>query len=232
YIKWLEKQHKNEGLRYWKNYLQGCREQTGIPGGKANKWTKETRDEYKPEEYNLEIDEETMSGLNDIAGKRLVTVNIVFQTLWGILLQKYNDCNDVVFGAVTANRPPEIEGIEEMIGLFINTIPVRVTNLPGESFPQLLNRVRKRAVSSRPYEYLPLAEIQAKSALKINLIDHIMIFENYLLYEEVKKAGMEQDLPFTLEDVKAREQTHYNFNIVIVPGKPFLVKFTYNANVY
>lgn len=55
-----------------------------------------------------------------------VTVNTVFQSLWGSMLQKYNNTNDIIFGSVVSGRPPEINGIEEMVGLFVNTIPVRI----------------------------------------------------------------------------------------------------------
>ncbi|MCP5047823.1 MAG: non-ribosomal peptide synthetase, partial [bacterium] len=182
------------------------------------------------------------SALNSIAAANQVTINIVFQTLWGILLQKYNNCGDVVFGAVVSGRPPEIEAIENMVGLFINTIPVRVTSRENQRFIGLLKRMGEKAAASRLYEYLPLAEIQSQSALKGNLINHIMALENYPLDETIRNSGKNtgaqqglRDSFFNVVDMEFHEQTNYDFDISInLVGleKGFPVKLSYNPRVY
>ncbi|NIM16909.1 MAG: amino acid adenylation domain-containing protein, partial [Candidatus Aminicenantes bacterium] len=228
YIRWLEKQEKTAGLKYWQQYLEGYEEPVGLPKlGNLKR-----NDDYKLEEYDLIIDEKRVSALNSIARQEGVTVNTVFQTLWSVLLQRYNNTDEVVFGVVVSGRPPEIQGIEQMVGLFINTIPIRIKSRPDREFSQLLRMVQQKGALSRPYEYLPLAEIQSKSQLKVNLIDHIMVFENYPIQEEIKNAGIEPEYDFRAVNVRIHEQTNYNFNIVIFPGQYFLVKFSYNGLVY
>jgi non-ribosomal peptide synthetase component F len=138
----------------------------------------------------------------------------------------------VVFGAVVSGRPPEIEAIENMVGLFINTIPVRVKIERSDDFLELLHQVHRSAVRSKPYEYVPLADIQARSSLKGNLIDHIIAFENYPLHEEMKKAGGEQGPGFTIESLEAADHTNYNFHICIGPGERFRVRVCFNAVIY
>ncbi len=236
YIKWLEQQDKEEGLRYWEKYLEGCEQQTGLPKTKSSDLREERG--YQLQAHTLVIDERETSALNTTARKNQVTVNTLIQTIWGILLQRYNNYHDVIFGVVVSGRPPEIPGIENMVGLFINTIPVRITTRGNESFVRLLQRVRERAALSRPHEYLSLAEIQSKSILKGNLIDHIMAFQNYPFHRQIKsinkdiKQTQESGIHFEVVDVKPHEQTNYNFNVLAAPGKCLRIKFDYNALVY
>jgi amino acid adenylation domain-containing protein len=236
YIQWLGQQDKEEGLSYWEKYLEGYEHQAGLPKTNSNHLMEEIG--YQLQTHTIVIDERKTSALNTTARKNQVTVNTLIQTIWGILLQKYNNCHDVVFGAVVSGRPPEIQGIENMVGLFINTIPVRIKTWGDESFERLLKRVRERAVLSRTYEYLSLAEIQSKSILKGNLIDHIMAFQNYPFDQQIKNISMEMKqkqesgIHFEIVDVKPHEQTNYNFNLRAAPGKCLRIKFDYNAFVY
>ncbi|MDP1513505.1 condensation domain-containing protein, partial [Paenibacillus ottowii] len=84
-----------------------------------------------------------------------VTINTLIQTVWGVLLQKYNNSSDVVFGSVVSGRPGDIPGVEYMIGLFINTIPVRVQSEQGETFAELMKRTQRQALASNAYDAFP-----------------------------------------------------------------------------
>ncbi|NIM18027.1 MAG: amino acid adenylation domain-containing protein [Candidatus Aminicenantes bacterium] len=231
YLEWLERQDKEAGLAFWKKYLEGYEQPVGLP-----KPLDRLRDDnnYKLEEHLLTIDEKQVSGLNNIAGQNQVTLNTVFQALWGILLQKYNNSDDVVFGAVVSGRPAEIDRIEDMVGLFINALPVRIKSHGQETFTQFLKSIQEGALPAKTYEYLPLAEIQSNTPLKRNLIDHMMIFENYPFQLQLKRSDgeIEQSTGFNLENVEMHEQTDYNFNIIVIPGKHYKVKFSYNSLVY
>ncbi|UCH96475.1 MAG: amino acid adenylation domain-containing protein, partial [Candidatus Aminicenantes bacterium] len=230
YIKWIGKQDKEAGLAFWQGYLEGYEEPAVLPGTRR----KINPDQYRVEEHHLVIDEEPISRLKEIALENRVTMNTLFQILWGILLQRYNNGSDVVFGAVVSGRPPEIKGIENMVGLFINTVPVRIRLNPRDQqeFSQLLPIFQEHAASAKPYEYLPLAEIQARSSLKGDLIRHIIAFENFPLPEQIKEYGIADDPGFHVENMKLHEQTNYDFNLIIAPGKPFKLRFSYNALVY
>ena len=125
------------------------------------------------------------SPTNAIAKKHSVTLNTVFQGIWGITLAKYNGRLDVVFGLVVSGRPSRILGVESMVGLFINTIPVRVRFEETTTFKDLLHKIQEEAVNSLPYHYSLLADIQSRSPLKQDLIDHVLIFENLPLPERI-----------------------------------------------
>ena len=130
YIKWLEKQNKEEAISYWERYLGGYEQQACIP--KLSNVIDESK--YINKSVELVIDKEITNKLKNIAKNNNVTVNTIFQTVWGILLQRYNNVDDVVFGAVVSGRPAEIDGIENMVGLFINTVPVRIKSDSKKSF--------------------------------------------------------------------------------------------------
>ncbi|NLD46803.1 MAG: amino acid adenylation domain-containing protein, partial [Clostridiaceae bacterium] len=161
-----------------------------------------------------------------------VTLNTVFQCLWGILLQKYNNTDDVVFGTVVSGRPSSIPGIESMVGLFINTVPVRVRANDNTTFAGLLSEVQEFLHESEKCQYLPLAEVQSVSELKNQLIDHITAFENYPVDKDVKDSSFYMRLGFNILNFEAEEQTNFDFDITIEPGEELLVRFTFNDLVY
>jgi non-ribosomal peptide synthetase component F len=151
-----------------------------------------------------------------------VTPSTFFQAVWGIILEKFNNKHDVVFGAVVSGRPPEIEGVENILGSFMATIPTRIRNDENTAFSSLIRDVQESALKSQPHHHYPLAEIQANSHLKQNLFDHIFVFENFPRSDAVSK----------LSDVKPFEQSNYSLNFIIVPGESLNLIFTYNGNLY
>ncbi|MCP3781731.1 AMP-binding protein, partial [Paenibacillus sp. MZ03-122A] len=120
--------------------------------------------------------------------------------------------------------------MERMVGLFINTIPVRVTSGGQQRVSDLLRQVQETALSSERHSFYPLYEIQSQSELGQGLVDHIVVFENYPVTSEAMNSGDAYE--FTLEDLEVSEQTNYDFNVIVVPGSELLMKFQYNALVY
>jgi len=152
--------------------------------------------------------------------------------MWGVLLQRYNNTDDVVFGAIVSGRPPEIEDIEQMVGLFINTIPVRIISESRQSFSQLAQMRHLHALQASSYEYLPLADIQAKTPLKNTLVDHIMVFENFPGQNKGSPTTNTKNTVEEMENFKSPEQSNYDFNVIVEPFRPIMVKFSYNEISY
>jgi len=227
YIKWINRQDKEADLRYWREYLEGYNQKQGLPkpGG-----VKESG--FHRQEHRLIIAAALSRCLPGIASANQVTMSTVFQAIWGILLLKYNNCDDVVFGTVVSGRPPQVDGIEHMVGLFINTLPVRIKPEEKQDFSSLLQGIRQKAVMAKSYEYLPLAEIQANSPLKRELLDHIIAFENYPVYKGGQKPGQEKGPGVKIDDIAFRGRSGYDLHISIIPGKRFLVKFEFNRHLY
>ncbi|WP_281944515.1 condensation domain-containing protein, partial [Paenibacillus tyrfis] len=122
YIEWLERQDSEEASWYWSEYLAGYEQQTLLPTEKRQR----KMEGYAAEEQTCIVGRELTERMNQVARRHQVTMNTVLQTVWGIVLHKYNGSRDAVFGSVVSGRPAEIRGVERMIGLFINTVPVRI----------------------------------------------------------------------------------------------------------
>lgn len=224
YIMWLNKQDKEKAKRYWEKYLFGYESKAVIPFSR-----KEGYADYFPGEYCLIFDKETTEKITGFSAENQTTTNTVFQSIWGILLQKYGNTDDVVFGSVVSGRPVNLAGADMMVGLFINTVPVRVkcdANLP---FCELLKRMNDETLESREFDYLPLTTVQAGLGSKIKLIDHIMIFENYPIQKKVGENT--KALGFSINNISLFSRTNYDFNIVVLPGDQIVVKFCCNKSV-
>ncbi|MGW9571348.1 amino acid adenylation domain-containing protein [Paenibacillus terrae] len=225
YIKWLQQQNYEQPLAYWKNYLRDYDEYVSLPGDKPAISTK-----YQAGTSVLEISEQATALLSETAKQNQVTLSTAFQTLWGILLQKYNNTDDVVFGAVVSGRSADVEHIESIVGLFINTVPVRISSQQGQSIADMMRNVQQHAVHSEKYSYVSLSELAEHSGHRSNMIDHVVVFENYPL--DMKLLNMQAVLPFEITNMEAFEQTDYNLDVTVYPGERMKVVITYNTYLY
>ncbi|MCP4152226.1 MAG: non-ribosomal peptide synthetase, partial [bacterium] len=193
FIEWLEKQDKKAAQKYWANYLAGYEEPATIPKAR---FPLEGKKEYKKQKVTVTLDPAASNRLNDMAGRKEVTLNTIVQAIWGIVVSKYSGKQDMVFGTVVSGRPSEIDGVETMVGLFINTIPVRIRYENEFTFNQLLQTIQEEAVKSEPFHNYSLAAIQAQSSPKQELLEHIFVFENFPLAEKLDgamEANKEED---------------------------------------
>ncbi|MCY8754650.1 amino acid adenylation domain-containing protein, partial [Bacillus inaquosorum] len=224
YIKWLMEQDKEQAVSYWEHYLSGHEQQTMLPK------QKKTKGRSRQEHVTFSFSKEESSRLSEIAAREEVTLSTIFHTIWGILLQKYNNNDDAVFGSVISGRPAEIEGIEHMVGLFINTIPIRVQGAKTP-FIQLIKDMQKDSLAAEAYSYHPLYEIQARSAVKQGLIDHILVFENYPVQQEIQMLNKQEhasDL-FQIHNFTVADETNYSFYLMVAPGEEIHIKMSYDA---
>ena len=225
YVSWIEKHNNKQALNYWEDMLDGYDEAVTIPPLQPknnNKTESRTKEIY--------LKKTVTDDLKKMATEQHVTLNTVVEAAWGILLQKYNYCDDVVFGKVVSGRNAELPGIEKAIGLFINTIPSRVVSEAGETIVELVANMQKQALASMKYEYSPLMEIQSRSLVGRNLIQTLFVFENYYIDEEAINEGL-VDLNFTLEE--SREEVNYAMSMTVsMPKEELSLKLMYDASVY
>ncbi|MDQ0045975.1 amino acid adenylation domain-containing protein/non-ribosomal peptide synthase protein (TIGR01720 family) [Paenibacillus polymyxa] len=227
YIEWLQKQDQQEASNYWSDYLAGYDGQTILPQAKAPRNDKGIVAEHLLCNFGKELTQQ----MQQVASLNQVTVNTLIQTAWGVLLQKYNNSEDVVFGSVVSGRPTEIPGIENMMGLFINTIPVRIRCGAEEPLADVMKRNQEAFIASRPYETYPLYEVQAKMEQKQNLINHIMVFENYPVDQELNQSSQDDTL-LEITKLKADEVTNYDLHLIVIPDKEIKINMGYNAKLF
>ncbi|MTI23429.1 condensation domain-containing protein, partial [Fulvivirga kasyanovii] len=228
YISWLSEQDGDKGKQYWKDYLSGYDHQLEIPGKLSEK-----TDDFVQIEKVYELDAAKSSGLNALANNCQTTLSSVIHALWGILLSKYNNQLDITFGSVVSGRPSELSGVENILGLFINTIPVRL-NLSDQTFESLVQGVQSNILDSEPYHHVPLHEIQSQSLLKNDLIDHILVFENYPLTQELEDTVFHQseETGFSISSAEVYEQTSYDLTVTIEPGENIRFVVAVNTAMY
>ncbi|KJD42170.1 non-ribosomal peptide synthetase [Paenibacillus terrae] len=225
FIEWLEAQDGKAAADYWSSYLSGYEQQTALPAVKSGRKS----EGYTASDWATDLERELTLRVEETAKRYQVTMNTLLQTAWGIVLQKYNNHSDVVFGSVVSGRPSDIIGVEDIIGLFINTIPVRIRCEAGESFAEVMKKMQEQALASHAYDTYPLFEIQALTDQKQDLINHIMVFENYPVEEQVEELGSDGQDAFPISNVVAAEQTNYDLNLVVMPGECIKIRFMYNA---
>ena len=121
YLAWLARQDTGAAAAAWAQALAGLEEPTLLAPG-ANR----AQAAVRPQNLVTELPARADRRAGAAARGRAVTVNTVVQAAWGLLAGRLTGRDDVVFGAVVAGRPPELPGVETMLGLFINTVPVRV----------------------------------------------------------------------------------------------------------
>ena len=206
YLGWLSKQDEEKAEKYWEEELECYENNAEI---KAMKNPEPTEEQMK--ELWGSTDEVTTNKLKILTESNEATINTAAETAVGIMLQRYSGSNDVVFGKVVSGRNAPIKGIENMVGLFINTIPVRVTAEKDTTVTELIKRQQEKGTESTNYDYYSLAEIQKKTVQGSDLIKVLYVYENYTSGLNIEIVDTQKDGQIRIESL--REQTNYGITI-------------------
>lgn len=224
YVKKLGKKGLDEAKKYWQKYLDGYDNKNNIPYINRTK----AKDGYLYQELLFEIPEDKTNEVNFFCKKYGVTSNAFYETLVGMLLQRYNNNKDVVFGIVVSGRQMELQYIQNTAGLFISTVPLRVTNEDNCNFVDKVKNVQKDSLLCETNAVLSLADIQNYSELKNQLIRVLFTYENY----PIENVLASDNSLLQISNVVMKEETGYDFNITVIPGDRTKVRVTYNGYVY
>ncbi|HEY1245901.1 MAG TPA: amino acid adenylation domain-containing protein, partial [Hyphomicrobiaceae bacterium] len=209
YLAWLVRQDRAAGLGAWREALAGLAEGTRLaPPGRL-------REPVAPEQLRRELSAPLTAALSRQARQHGVTLNTVVAAAWAILLGRLSGRVDVVFGVTVAGRPAELAGVEGLVGLLINTLPLRV-RLSGERrLLELLRQVQESQSLLLAHPHVGLAEIQAQAGLG-ELFDTLFVFENYpVARAALATAGGE----LRLDGISGRDATHYPLSLAAAPGE-------------
>ncbi|WP_420076537.1 amino acid adenylation domain-containing protein [Streptomyces sp. JL3001] len=171
-----------------------------------------------PAQVPVELAPDVTAALTGLARARGLTVNSVVQGCWALLLSRLTGQDTVLFGAVSSGRPAELPGVEAMVGLFANTLPVRVDVDPRHTPAELFAAVQAGQAELLPHEHLTLAEVQQLTPVRGELFDTALMFQNYPM-GEVPLAPPESGPRVTAIDI--RSATHYPLTLTVFPGTPF-----------
>ncbi|MFI2779349.1 amino acid adenylation domain-containing protein [Streptomyces sp. ALB3] len=227
YLAWLAQQDRAASLEAWRTALDGVEAPTLVAGrGGADA----PAAGELPETLVLELDAATTDRLRGTARTHRLTLNTLVQGAWGLLLGHLTGRPDVVFGTTVSGRPPEIAGIESMVGLFINTVPVRLRPVPGETLAALLTRLQDEQGRLLGHQYVGLTEIRGVTGLD-ELFDTLAVFENYPMDAEALRTA-QQALPgLAVTGFSGSDAAHYPLTLTIAPGDALRITFSHRTAV-
>jgi amino acid adenylation domain-containing protein/non-ribosomal peptide synthase protein (TIGR01720 family) len=230
YIHWLEKQDMTAARDFWRDYLRGFDQVTRIQPQRHI--IDIDNIEYKKQQYIIEIDQELMIKLSQLSHGYNVTLNNILQAVWCVILQRYTGAADIVFGNVISGRNIPLEGIDRIMGLFINTIPMRIMLQDRHTFDQIAKEIKENLLDTQQYGYLSLGEIQGYTAVQGQALQHLYVYENYPIDQKIRSSGLAGKIGFKIVNRSSDEHTNYHLDMMIIPREKLRICFQYNANVY
>ena len=222
YLGWLAAQDRRAAQGAWQRALEGLEESTRLAAAEPGATP------ALPEEIIVELPKALTEALTCQARSHGLTLNTILQGAWAILLGRLSGRDDVVFGTTVAGRPAEIPGIETMVGLFINTLPVRVRLRPRESLSEFFGRLQRNQSELIAHQHLGLAEIQSLAGLS-DLFDTLVVFENY----PVDRSALAQPVAgLDLRSVEGHDATHYPLSLMAVPAERLRLRLQYRTDLF
>ncbi|WP_304451228.1 non-ribosomal peptide synthetase [Nocardiopsis sp. YSL2] len=203
HLAWITRQDEQAGLHHWRDTLTGIESPTPLPYDRAPEDVRTARSRVRVETH---LSEERSAAVHRFAREQGLTVNALVQGAWALLLSTHSGDTDIVFGATTSGRPADQPDVENTIGIFINTLPVRIHITPHTPVTTWLHTLQEQQVTARQHDYLPLSRIQGEAGLPgdTQLFDSLVVFENYPVDE---RAAQEHGI--TVVDTDAEEATNY-----------------------
>src|SRR6185295_3636767 len=176
YIAWIKKQDLRAAESFWRRLLEGFKSPTPLP----NHGIPATRN-YQYAEQEIQLPESATARMQRFAQRHQLTQNTLVQGAWALLLSSLSRREDIVFGVVVSGRSAQVTEVESIVGLFINTLPVRATITADAELTVWLKQLQAQQTEISQYEYSPLTRVQAWSEVEPGqpLFESIFVFENY-----------------------------------------------------
>ena len=226
YIAWLQRQDLSQAELFWRQTLQGFTTPTALNVGNA--YGSSSSKNAGHAEQQIRLSAAATADLQALAQQHQLSLNTLVQSAWAMLLSRYSGQEDVVFGATVAGRPTDLAGVESMIGLFINTLPVRVRVVPKALLIPWLQERQHQQVEARQYEYSPLVQVQGWSDVPrgLPLFESLLVFENY----PVRTSVQEWSNSLEIHRVRVVSRTNYPLTVVAVPGPELTLRIAYQCH--
>ncbi|MEJ8654156.1 non-ribosomal peptide synthase/polyketide synthase [Streptomyces sp. MS1.AVA.3] len=226
YVAWLRDRDWAEAEQHWRTRLDGLSEPTALP---YDREPRETHRAESTEAVRVTLSAGTSRRLDELAKGAGLTMNTLVQGAWALLLARQTGRPDVVFGTTVSGRPPELPGVEAMNGLFIATVPTRLTIPSDGTLTDWLRRVQEIQTDDRRFDFVPLARLKAFSDLpeRVGLFDSIVVFENYPVGGDLAAAH-----GLRLSGLDGIETTNYPLSLVAYPGTELALRLGYDPELF
>ncbi|MES1022176.1 amino acid adenylation domain-containing protein [Gloeocapsa sp. BRSZ] len=225
YIGWLQQQDLNKAKEFWQQSLQGFTAPTPLINP-TNKILSSQQEKYN--QQVVKLSQTTTAALQSLARQNQLTLNTLIQGAYALLLSRYSRETDVVYGVTVSGRPADLAKAESIVGMFINTLPVRVTIDAEESLLSWLRKLQSQLAEIRQYEYSPLVEVQGWSEVPrgLSLFESILVFENYPVDGILK----EWQGNLEVQSISAVDNTNYPLTVSIIPGEQLEIIIDYQSD--
>ncbi len=221
YIAWLDRQDRPRAAGFWKRLLDGF--QNPLILARSSKETSLFQGRNSASEKVLS---RSLSGnLRQFAKRYHLTLNTVLQGVWTLLLRRHTHAEDIVFGSVVATRSPDIPGIESMVGLCINNIPIRIHFQPHTTALSLMQQIHDHQSDQESF-WLPLFEIQQETDVRCDqsLFDSVFVFENFPIDSEFQKQSQD----FSIVKSQHWGHIHYPLTLIVIPNSEILLDLKFD----
>jgi hypothetical protein len=176
---------------------------------------------------SIRVPDETTRALSELARSHHTTVNIVLQAAWAQLLTWLTGQHDVAFGTAVSQRPAEVPGVESIVGLLINTVPVRARIAPATTTEDLLDQLHSAHNHTLEHQHLALSDIYRITGQE-RLFDTLFVYENY----PIDTGASLGDHELAITDIAIRESTHYPLTVMVFPRRELGLRVDYDTDVF
>jgi mycobactin peptide synthetase MbtF len=205
YILWLAQQDRTAATAKWADYLRGVSGPLMVADGIVA-----VRNGV-PEKTEVLLSPTDTTRLRNWAGSNGLTLNTAVLFAWAVVLSRLTDRRDVVFGTVVSGRPEQLAGVESMVGLFINSVPVVHQVSGADSVVKQCVRLQRELSAMREIGYLSLSELQRAHGGG-TLFDSLFVFENAPVEDAIRTVTTPDGARFT--PVEMESLTHYPLTVV------------------
>jgi amino acid adenylation domain-containing protein/non-ribosomal peptide synthase protein (TIGR01720 family)/FkbM family methyltransferase len=230
YIKWLHNKDSAEAVNYWSDYLNEVDTPTFLNFDDGDK----VDSGYQVVSNNLTAVD--IKPLKLFASQNHTTVNCLFQLAWSYLLHSYCGLEKVTFGATVSGRPAEVTGIESMIGMFINMVPVKLAFEADIKIKSLLDNLQTGIINSEQFGHISLIDMQAQSSVsgQKTLFDTMIAFENYPMdaADELENDLVEDESRIFLDSLNSNEQTNYALTVIASLQEEMSINIGYMGEMF
>ena len=222
YLKWLNEWNHAAAREAWDKLLGRQIAPTIV------RRTPSAHYQIPPRRIPIRYNDVATRAYSEFANELKATVNTLLQAAWAVLLHRLTMKNEVMFGTTVAGRPPEIPGIEQSLGLYMNTLPVKARVDPSRTFAEIVADIQAQQIALMPYQHYRLTDIQQQAQCD-ELFDTAVIFENYPAFLEEFDLQVE-DVHF--EVVSARDARHYSLCLLALMDSSLSLDLEYRSELY
>lgn len=226
YHKWRNECSVEAAKTYWRSYLSDFETSDKLLYRSENK-----AQDHALNEVVLDLPIDLEDDLRKLSIQLEITWSDIICFAWAMLLRRYTNRGDITFGLTVSGRGGNVEGIQEMIGMFINTIPLRVKFNDEMNVQETLVNLHRNIIESKNFEYASLSDIKSVTPLKgqEQLFHTIVVVENYPLDHEFFEHAING---IKILDYFDREKNNYDLSLVFLTGKKSRIKIEYNDSLF